>query len=169
TTIPSGSVPATYGEGPSHGVNSDVLGKFAKLGYYLNVDHIDSDGLWKDRYTRKESFYGKLKLALANDIALGLTYSDSFPRYKTSEYEAGNSIQYIRNHTSFGALNLDVPIGESLHLHASLNRFIMDYTDNRNTFTTNAYNWHQMWAEAATEGSVRLSWEGEKHSAVLGA
>jgi outer membrane receptor protein involved in Fe transport len=161
---------ATYGEGPSHGVNGEVLGKFAKLGYYFNVDHLDSDGLWKDRYTRKESFYGKLKLDLAHDIALGLSYSDSFPRYKALEWNADwsdNNKEYIRNHTRFGTLTLDAPLGDSFHLHAAANRFLLNFAmdDNYTAGLENTFGWE----EDATEGSLRISWTGAQHSAVLGA
>ncbi len=169
TTSPTGMVTVSGGEGPYHGVNGDVRGKFAKLGYYFNFDHIDSDGLWRNRYTRKEAFYGKFKLALAHDIKLGLTYSDSFPRYKSMEWPANNRQEHIRNRNRFGSLSLDAPFAQSFHLHVDLNRFVSDFTREQHDLGTNANLWNEEWDGTATDGSVRISWAGKKHSAVLGA
>lgn len=166
---PSGMVTASFGEGPYSAVNGEVQGKAARLGYYFNAAHLDSDGLLKDRYTRNESFYSKFNLPLAHDISLGLTYSDSFPRDKALEWNGAGGKDYTSNHSRFGTFTLDAPFADDFHLHAALSRFMMDFADERDNFTDNSNYFDQTWSEDATEASIRISWTGTRRSAVLGA
>ncbi|MCI5123065.1 MAG: hypothetical protein D3925_00960, partial [Candidatus Electrothrix sp. AR5] len=80
TNRPTGNVNVSYGEGNSRDVSADVAGKVEALGYYLHGGNIDSNGLRLDRYSERNSLYGKMELELPRSSRLSFTagYSDPF-------------------------------------------------------------------------------------------
>lgn len=83
STRPAGTVSASYGEADSQDYRAELTGSYGRLGYYLYGGKQKSDGLVNERFFDSDHFYGKMKLALPAEAALGFTFGYSAPGWRS--------------------------------------------------------------------------------------
>lgn len=180
TSSPTGNVNVSYGEGNSHELAADVAGKVNPLGYYLHGGNINSDGLRLDRYSERDSVYGKMQLDLPRNSRLTATGGYSDPFYKNLNWDDAwgitdlNIYQDVENRNFWGTLYFDTEITEDLTLHLSSQYFDNTFLSNYNSLGTGLGGskgvliFGEKWEEEVDSFVGRLTWITESFDANLG-
>lgn len=182
TTIPKGSVTATYGEAASRELAGEAFGAVGIASYYLHAGTMESDGLKFDRFFDRDSAYGKFRFALPGQASLTfaggysdphfrmLNWSDTWAVVGLDSYE----VQRIRHF--WGTAYLDLPLAQRWNLHLALQRYNQDFLNDFCSLGTGVYGgpqgtdlYSEDWKEHTTSGEGRLSWRGEALTVNLGA
>ncbi|RWX45029.1 vitamin B12 transporter [Candidatus Electrothrix aarhusensis] len=177
---PTGNVNVSYGEGNSRDVSADVAGKLKALGYYLHVGNIDSDGLSLDRYSERNSLYGKMQLELPRSSRLSFTAGYSDPFYKNLNWGDAweitdlNIYEDIDHQSIWGTLYFDTEITQDLTFHLSGQHFDNTFSTSYNSLGS-GLGGHQgdlifgeKWKEEVNSFIGRLTWAREAFTANLG-
>ena len=177
---PTGNVTMSYGERNSRAISADAAGKVESLGYYLHGGNIDSDGLRLDRYSERNSVYGKMQLQLSPKSRLTATagYSDPFNKSLNWGDAWGitdlNIYEDIDHQNIWGTLYFDTEITKDITLHLSGQHFDNIYTANRRSLGTGLGGaqgdliFGEEWEEEANSFTGRLTWSEESFTANLG-
>ncbi|MEJ2691013.1 MAG: TonB-dependent receptor plug domain-containing protein [Deltaproteobacteria bacterium] len=128
TTIPKGSVIATYGEAASRELAGEAAGAVGIASYYLHAGTMKSDGLKFDRFFDRDTAYGKFRFALPGNAALTFAGGYSDPYFRVGNFQelygitglGGYNVQRIRHF--WGTAYLDLPLAERWNLHFALQR-----------------------------------------------
>ncbi len=176
----AGNVNVSYGEEHSRDVSVDAAGKVKALGYYLHGGNIDSDGLRLDRYSERNSFYGKLQLDLSHSSRLSFTAAYSDPFYRNLNWEDAwgitdlNLYEDIDHQSIWGTLYFDIEITRNLTLHLSGQHFDNTYAANRRSLGSGLGGaqgdliFGEEWEEASNSFASRLTLTKESCTANLG-
>ena len=179
----SGDINVSYGEGNSRDVSADVAGKIKTLGYYLHGGNINSDGLRLDRYSERNSAYGKMQLQLPHNSRLTATAGYSDPFYKNLDwYDAWgitdlNIYEDIDHQSIWGTFYFDTEltgVTKGLTLHLSIQHFDTTYAADRYSLGTGQGGlrgeqiFGEEWEEKSDSFTGRLTWAKELITANLG-
>ena len=176
----TGSVNMSYGEKNSRDVSADVTGKVKALSYYLYGGNIDSDGLRLDRYSERNSVYGKMQLELPSSSRLSFTAGYSDPFYKNLDwYDAWgitdlNIYENIEHQNIWGTLYFDTEITKNFNMHFSGQHFDNTYAADRRSLgsglgsTQGDLIFGEEWEEESNSFTGRLTWAKESFTANLG-
>lgn len=180
TAAPTGTVRASYGEGQSRDLSADMAGRVAKVGYFLHGGTLDSNGLELDRYSERDSLYGKMRVTLPHQSSLTVTGGYSDPVYRDLNYGDAwgipdlNLYQEIDHRNSWGTLYFDTVLTPALTLHLSVQHSENKYSYELNSLGTGIGGpegdviYGQGWSDEATSFTSHLAWAGESVSANLG-
>jgi len=173
STLPTGSLQASYGEANTREISGDLAGGIQKAGYYLFAGNIDSDGLRDDRYSARDSLYGKGRLSFAPQATLTVSGGKSAPSYKTN-ISSWNQYEEVTNDNIWGAASVDAQLGDRFGLHLELQRYENDFSKEYRVLRTEAGDqqgdlvWNDHPEEKNTMLNGRLSYTGRQFSANLG-
>ncbi|MDU9047413.1 MAG: TonB-dependent receptor [Candidatus Electrothrix sp. Rat3] len=177
---PTGNINVSYGGGDSRDVSADVAGKAKALGYYLYGGNIDSDGLRLDRYSERDSVYGKMQLQLPRSSRLTATagYSDPFNKSLNWEDAWGvtnlNIYEDIEHQNIWGTLYFDTEITKDLTFHLSGQHFDNTFAMDRHSLGNGEGGQHgdlifgEKWEDESNSFTGRLTWASESVAANLG-
>ncbi len=180
TSQPTGSVNASYGESQSRDISADVAGKVKALGYYLYGGNIGSDGLRLDRFSERDSVYGKIQLPLPRSSRLTVTAGYSDPFYKNLNWEDAfgitdlNIFEDVDHPNTWATAFFDTVITPHLSLHLSAQYFHNDYTVNRRSLGTGSGGtmgtlvFGENWEDESNSFTGRLTWAKESFTANIG-
>ncbi|MGB5686336.1 MAG: TonB-dependent receptor [Candidatus Electrothrix sp.] len=179
TDRPTGNVNVSYGEGNSRDISADAAGKVKVLSYYLYGGNIDSDGLRLDRYSERNSLYGKMQLDLPHSSRLTVTagYSDPFNKSLNWEDAWGitdlNIYENIDRQNIWGTLYFDRELTKELSLHLSGQHFDNFYAANKRSLGTGLEGqgdliFGEEWEEGSNSFTSRLTWTEGSVTANLG-
>ncbi len=180
TCRPTGNVNISYGEANSHDISADAAGKVKALGYYLYGGNIDSDGLRLDRYSERNSVYGKMQLQLPQNSRLTVTAGYSDPYYKNLNWNDAwdivdlNLYNEARHQNFWGTLFFDTEIAQNLTLHLSGQHFENNYEAVNRSLGTGLGGaqgdlvFGDEWEDEVNSFVARLTWSQESFAANLG-
>ncbi len=180
SSTPSGTVHAGYGESQSSDISADAAGTVGKLGYYLHGGNIDSNGLALNRYSERNSAYGKFQLQLPYSSRLTVTAGYSDPNYKNLNWSDAWSIddlnvyEDIEHQNTWSTIFFDTEFTNNLTLHLSGQHFDNSYTKTRHSLGTGlggsmgSLLYEEKWEDEANSFTSRLTWAGESVTANLG-
>lgn len=180
TGRPSGNINVSYGEMSSRDVSVNVTGKVDSLGYYFYGGNIDSDGLRLDRYSERDSVYGKMKLALSRSSHLTVTGGHSDPFNKRLNWGDAWGIADLNLYTNaesrnlWGTLYFDSEITEDFTLHLSGQHFDNTYVANRRSLGSGLGGsqgeliFGEEWVDEVSSFISWLTWARESLTANLG-
>lgn len=172
---PSGTVTGSYGEKNSQDYSADISGKIGSAGYYLYAGHQASDGLRDERFFHNNSLYAKIRLPLAEDVKLGLTFGYSEPKQKFLYSPAFDITSEGDLSTLFTTLSLDAVITPALTLDLALHTFRQKFTQTNHVFGSGSFGpagdlfSENTYKERNTGGAAKLVWKRDIQTAVLGA
>ncbi len=180
TNRPTGIVNASYGESNSRDVSADIAGKFKALGYYFHAGNIDSDGLRLDRYSERNSFYGKMQLELPIKSRLTATagYSDPYNKFLNWDDAWGvtdlNIYEDIDHENTWATLFFDTDFSKNLSLHLAGQYFDNTFTVDRRSLGTGLGGpqgdliFGEKWEDEVNSFIARLTWTQESIVANIG-
>ncbi len=180
TSRPTGNVNMSYGEGNSRDISADAAGKVKALGYYLHGGNIDSDGLRLDRYSERNSVYGKMQLDLPHSSRLSFTAGYSDPFYKNLNWDDAwgitdlNIYEDIDHQNIWSTLYFDTEITQNLTLHLSGQHFDNTYSTDRRSLGSSLGGpqgdliFGEEWEEESNSFTGRLTWSEKSFTANLG-
>ncbi len=166
---PSGTIYASYGEGPTQDYRAEAAGRAGKFGYYIYGGYQEADGLENEMYFDNPTFYAKLNTDLTKDVSL--TFSGGYwkpdGRYLVSkEFDIDD---YIRHEDYFIKGNLDAELSPGLKLQADLYYYKKDFRNSSKTLSTGDISNIEDWETYDYTGSTRLTWERGRHAMLFGA
>ncbi|MCI5222518.1 MAG: TonB-dependent receptor [Candidatus Electrothrix sp. AR4] len=176
----TGNVTISYGMDNSRDVLADAAGKVKGLSYYLYGGNIDSDGLRLDRYSERNSVYGKMQLQLPKSSRLTITTGYSDPFYKGLNWRDAwdvsnlNIYEDIDHQNIWGTLYFDTEIKKNITLHLSAQHFDNTYAIDRRSLGTGLGGaqgdlvFEEEWEEESNSFTGRLTWSEELFTANLG-
>jgi len=172
---PSGSITGSYGEANSQDYSADISSRLGSVGYYLYAGHQESEGLRDDRYFHNNSFYSKIRLPLAEDIRLGLTFGYSEPEQRFLTSPAQDITSDGDASTLFATLSLDAVITPELTFNLDFHTLRQKFTQTSDVFGSGFYGpagdlfLENMYKEKTTGGAAKLIWKHDLQTTVLGA
>jgi len=177
---PSGQMTASVGEKGTSETSAQAGGLLGPVGYYLYGGNLETDGHWRDNWFDNEPLYAKLSLPLPR-LTLGATIGHSAPRYKSFEAASLDRADIQLNRSTFSTAYLDAPLGREFNFHLAASRFEQAFDWQTQALGLGGYvhvngaPWaagelvaEDLWQEKTDNLSGRLSWSGQRHSAVVG-
>jgi len=166
---PSGTIYASYGEGPTQDYRAEAAGRAGNVRYYLYGGYQDADGLDNEKYFDNPTFYAKLNTDLTKDVSL--TFSSGYwkPNARYLVIKDWDSDHYIRHEDYFIKGNLDAELSPGLKLQADLYYYKKDFINSSKTLTTEDILSIEDWETYDYTGSTRLTWERGGHAMLFGA
>ncbi len=180
TERPTGTVKASYGEANSRDISADMAGKVKALGYYLHAGNIDSDGLRFDRYSERNSVYGKMQFDLPYNSRLSATAGYSDPFFKTLNWDNAwevtdlNIYEDIDHENTWATIFFDTDISKNLSLHLAGQHFDNTFDIDRRSLGTGIggsqgdHIYGDEWEDEVNSFIARLTWTEESYIANLG-
>jgi vitamin B12 transporter len=180
TDDPTGNIAISYGEQNSRDLSADVAGRVKALGYYFHGGNINSDGLRLDRYSDRNSVYGKMQLQLYSKSSLTATLGYSDPFNKTLNWKDAwgisdlNLSTDVENRNFWGSLFFDTKITQQLILHLSGQHYYNTFSTNYNSLGTGrGGSWGELifaekWKDEVNSFISRLTWKNESVIANFG-
>jgi vitamin B12 transporter len=168
TTIPSGTVSASFGEERTRDYNGAVSGRAGTAGYYLYAGKQHSDGFEANRYFERTSFYGKLDVPLTSDIRLMLTAGHSKPSFNEGDDVDNDFTIPVENSAFHTTATLTAALTDALYLEASLYNLKQKYVFEYESLSTDGLLYRWAGDERKTGGSAKLLFMQGVHNAVLG-
>ena len=180
TNRPTGSVNTSYGQANSRDISADAAGKVGMLGYYLYGGNINSDGLRLDRYSDRDSVYGKMQLPLPHGSRLTVTGGYSDPKYKNLNWANAYGIDDLNiyedadHQNTWGTIFFDSELTQRLTLHLSGQHFDNTYAADIRSLGNGlggSYGeliYGQEWKDQYNSFAGRFTWAGESLTANLG-
>lgn len=180
STIPKGTLSASYGEANSQDYNAELNGKLGMLGYYIYGGRQQTDGLLNSRNTDQDRVYGKFDLAPSQELDLLLTIGYSNPLFNTGDIHGGgldlNSKIKLTSFFVTGAFDYRFSPELSLkgggYLYQQKMELPVMFTNSGNFFGTpfSAGDLFkgQVYDEQVMGGHLKLLYSSDIHTAVLG-
>ena len=167
--IPSGTVYASYGEGPTQDYRAETAGRAGKVSYYLYGGYQDADGLDDERDFDNPTFYAKLSTDPRGDVFITLSggYWKPDGNYLVSkEFDLDAN---VRQENYFIKGQLDAALSPGLKLQAELYYYKKDFISASHRLSTGIAAEIEDWETYDTTGSVKLIREKGRHAMVFGA
>ncbi|MBI4847334.1 MAG: TonB-dependent receptor [Nitrospirae bacterium] len=168
TTVPSGTVSASFGERNIRDYYGAVAGRAGIAGYYLYAGRQDSDGFSSNRYFERNSFYGKFDVPFTSDIKFVLTAGYSKPRGNEEDNVVNDYAVLDRNSALFATATLTAEITDTLSVETSLYELKQKFVQEFNSLSTDGLLYSWAGYEKKTGGSAKLVFAKGVHNAVLG-
>ena len=173
---PSGEISASVGERGTSESSLQAGGLLGPVGYYLYGANQETDGHWRDNWFDSVPLYAKLSLPLPR-LSLGATIGYTAPRFQSFEAATLDRQDIQVNRSTFSTLYLDAPLGRDFNAHLSASRFAQGFDWQTQSLGLGvAYpGWaagelvsENLWQEETANLNGRLSWSGQRCSAVIG-
>ncbi len=180
TERPTGTVKASYGEANSRDISADIAGKVKALSYYLHAGNIDSDGLRFDRYSERNSVYGKMQFELPYNSRLSATAGYGDPYYKTLNWDDAWGVtdldiyENVDHENTWATIFFDTDISKNISLHLAGQHFDNTFDIDRRSLGTGIggpqgdHIYGDEWEDEVNSFIARLTWTEESFIANLG-
>ncbi len=177
---PKGTVHGSYGEANSSEVSADMAGKVSNVGYFIHGSTLNSDGLHLDRYSERDTVYGKMSVALPHNSKLIVSAGYSDPFYKNLNWTDVwgisdlNIYQDFTSCNTWGTVYLDTQLTSGLSLHLSVQHFENDFTADYRSLGTGLGGpehdriFKEDWHDEVNSFTSRIAWVGQAFSANIG-
>ncbi len=172
STIPSGSVSASYGERSTQDYRTEVTGALGKAGYYLYAGTQESGGLRNNRDYDNNSFYSKFDIPFSSDVNMRFTAGYSEPHIDYGDLP-NSGISGIINRENitrvfFATASLTADLTRELMLSGSLYFLKSKFVKNDLELSTGDLFLDTVADEETIGGSGKIIWKDNMHNAVLG-
>lgn len=183
TTMPKGMVSATYGESSSRDMNAQLFGKAGPIKYFLHAGRLASDGLSNDRSSQSDSLYAKVAVSPSHNLDLLFTVGYSTPdmgqgsQHTPSGVGILDTIGKLELSAFHATAGMEYRPSPDFTVKADINtvrfRFaaLTDFTSPNATLNVQTGDVFKstVLKDKATSGSLKLTYTGGIHTAVLGA
>jgi len=173
STMAGGMLEFSYGEANSIDSGIELSGKGNTLGYYLFAGRQSSDGVRGKRAVEMNKLYGKLSLTPTRDIDLNFAIGFSDPALNSGNNPLLSVNSHYKHSSFFVAGSLDYRVNPELTLNVMIHARRLKY-DQLNNYSQSSPFFPQLYAKGSGDeqtvgGSLKLSYVGGIHNAVLGA
>ncbi|MDY7031240.1 MAG: TonB-dependent receptor [Thermodesulfobacteriota bacterium] len=174
TTMPTGTVHASYGEEDTQDYRAEVSGSGGPVGYYLYTGYQSSDGLRPSRDFDNNSLYSKFHIPLSRDMSIGLSMGCSGPEIGFGDFPSEDISSRGDVRTSFGALSFDTSLTRDINFNMSFYAFQQEFVQMNHALglgivgETGELYLDNEYDEETVGARCKFTWEQGIHTTVLG-
>jgi vitamin B12 transporter len=168
---PSGTLQASYGERKTADLSAELFGNKDRLGYYLSIRSLETDGFNPKSDRLNRNFFGKLSYEIFKDAGIQGTLMYNKNRGGVGLFTDWGVYDRDRMESLFSSLSLKSKIGAELDMEISLKYARTDWSYKSYIADTGDLDPSYLFItdNDRYNASAKLEWSHGRHSVVAGA